>query len=109
MTRMKTIALIDTRLEVVSQGILVSTHPDVMAAFAANDAFQKAEASGRHIRTLQGKPPLEELVKTQASSVGLREAVMACVSGRESRIFWSSGAMKEQNEGRVAVERSHYR
>jgi hypothetical protein len=23
----------------------------VMAAFAANDAFQKAEASGRHIRT----------------------------------------------------------
>jgi hypothetical protein len=50
---MKTIALIDTRLEVpgVSLGILVSTHPDVMAAFAANDAFQKAEASGRHIRT----------------------------------------------------------
>ena len=47
MTRMKTIALIDTRLEVpgVSLGILVSTHPDVMAAFAANDAFQKAEAS----------------------------------------------------------------
>jgi hypothetical protein len=33
----------------------------------------------------QGKPPLEELVKTQASSVGLREAVMACLSGRESR------------------------
>ena len=33
MTRMKTIALIDTRLEVpgVSLGILVSTHPDVMA------------------------------------------------------------------------------
>jgi hypothetical protein len=53
MTRMKTIALIDTRLEVpgVSLGILVSTHPNVMAAFAANDAFQKAEASGRHIRT----------------------------------------------------------
>jgi hypothetical protein len=46
MTRMKTIALIDTRLEVpgVSLGILVSIHPDVMAAFAANDAFQKAEA-----------------------------------------------------------------
>ena len=53
MTRMKTIALIDTRLEVpgVSLGILISTHPNVMAAFAANDAFQKAEASGRHIRT----------------------------------------------------------
>ena len=49
----KTIALIDTRLEVpgVSLGILVSFYPDVMAAFAANDAFQKAEASGRHIRT----------------------------------------------------------
>jgi DNA-binding MarR family transcriptional regulator len=44
MTRMKTIALIDTRLEVpgISLGILVSTHPDVMAAFAANDVFQKA-------------------------------------------------------------------
>jgi hypothetical protein len=50
---MKTITLIDTRLEVpgVSLGILVSTHPDMMAAFAANDTFQKAEASGRHIRT----------------------------------------------------------
>ena len=52
-TRKKTIALIDTRPEVPGEtlGILVSTHPDVMAAFAANDAFQKAEPSGRHIRT----------------------------------------------------------
>ena len=50
---MKTIALIDTRSEVsgVSLGILVSTHPDMMAAFAANDVFQKAEGGGRHIRT----------------------------------------------------------
>jgi hypothetical protein len=50
---MKTIALIDTRSEIPGEtlGTLVSTHPDVMAAFAANDAFQKAEASGRHIRT----------------------------------------------------------
>ena len=50
---MKTIALIDTRSEVsgVSLRILVSTHPDMMAAFAANDAFQKAEGGGRHIRT----------------------------------------------------------
>jgi len=50
---MKTIAFIDTRSEVsgVSLGILVSTHPDMMAAFAANDAFQKAEGGGRHIRT----------------------------------------------------------
>jgi hypothetical protein len=51
--RMKPIALLDTRSEVpgVSLGILVSTHPDMMAAFAANDAFQKTEAAGGHIRT----------------------------------------------------------
>ena len=50
---MKTIALIDTRLEVPGEtlGILVSTHPDMMAAFAGNDAFQKAAATGGHIRT----------------------------------------------------------
>ena len=28
----------------------MSTHPDMMAAFAANDAFQKTAASGGHIR-----------------------------------------------------------
>ena len=41
--RMKTIALIDTRSEVPGEtlGILVSTHPDALAAFVANDAFQK--------------------------------------------------------------------
>ena len=51
--RMKTIALINTRSEVPGEtlGILVSTHPNVMAAFVANDAFQKAEGGGRHIRT----------------------------------------------------------
>ncbi len=50
---MKTIALIDTRSEVprVSLGILVSAHDTVTEAFAANDAFQKAEPSGCHIRT----------------------------------------------------------
>jgi hypothetical protein len=50
---MKTIALIDTRSEIpgVSLGTLVSTHPDMMAAFAGNDAFQKAAAGGGHIRT----------------------------------------------------------
>jgi hypothetical protein len=50
---MKPIALIDTRSEVPGEtlGILVSTHPDVMAAFVANDAFQKTEAAGGHIRT----------------------------------------------------------
>jgi len=63
----KTIALIDTRLEVpgVSLGILVSIYPDVMAAFAANDAFQKAEASGRHIRT-------KKIGSTSASSSSRR-------------------------------------
>jgi chromosome segregation and condensation protein ScpB len=32
-----------------------------------------------------GQEPLEELVETQALSLDLREAVMACLSGRESR------------------------
>jgi chromosome segregation and condensation protein ScpB len=32
-----------------------------------------------------GPVPLEELVENQAFSVGLRQAVMACLSGRESR------------------------
>ena len=35
--------------------------------------------------TEAGQVPLEELVQTQALSVDLREAVMACLSGRESR------------------------
>jgi hypothetical protein len=50
---MKTIALIDTRSEVpgVILGTLVSTHDAVMDAFAANDAFQKVEGGGDHIRT----------------------------------------------------------
>ena len=29
-------------------GILVSIHPDMMTAFAANDAFQKTGTSGRN-------------------------------------------------------------
>jgi hypothetical protein len=50
---MKTIALIDTGSEVpgVSLEILVSRHGTVKEAFAAKDAFQKAAASGGHIRT----------------------------------------------------------
>jgi hypothetical protein len=32
-----------------------------------------------------GQKSLENLVKTQALSLDLREAVMACLSGRESR------------------------
>ena len=35
----------------VSLGILISTYPDMIAAFAAKDAFQKTAASGRHSRT----------------------------------------------------------
>ena len=44
--RMKTIALIDTRSEVPGEtlGVLVSTHPEVMAAFVANDVFQRPRA-----------------------------------------------------------------
>jgi hypothetical protein len=51
--RMKTMAPIDIRSEGPGEtvGILVSRHPDVMAAFVANDAFQKADSGGRHIRT----------------------------------------------------------
>ena len=29
----------------------MSTHPDMVAAFGGNDAFQKTEAAGGHIRT----------------------------------------------------------
>ena len=52
-SRMKTIALIDTRPEIpgVSLGVLVSAHDTVAEAFAANEAFQKTEVAGRHIRT----------------------------------------------------------
>ena len=35
--------------------------------------------------TNAGQEPLEELVGAQALSLDLREAVMACLSGRESR------------------------
>ena len=39
--------------------------------------------------------PLEELVKTQALSLDLREAVMACLSGRESR-RWTIAELVER-------------
>jgi len=32
-----------------------------------------------------GQQPLEELVENQALSIDLKEAVMACLTGRESR------------------------
>jgi hypothetical protein len=38
-------------------GILVSTHPDVRAAFVANDAFQEAESGGRHRHKKRGNTP----------------------------------------------------
>ena len=39
--------------------------------------------------------PLEERVEIQASSVDLREAVLACLSGRESR-RWTVGELVER-------------
>ena len=51
--------------------------------------------------------PLEELVKIQALSVvDLREAVMACLSGGESR-RWTVGELVERlkNSGRLRVTR----
>src|ERR1700736_5220356 len=42
-----------------------------------------------------GQEPLEELVEIQALSVDLREAVMACLSERESR-RWTVGELVER-------------
>ena len=42
-----------------------------------------------------GQEPLEELVQIQALSVDLREAVMACLCGRESR-RWTVGELVER-------------
>jgi len=39
--------------------------------------------------------PLEKLVQTQALSLDLREAVMACLSGRESR-RWTVAELVER-------------
>jgi hypothetical protein len=48
--------------------------------------------------TNAGQEPLEELVQTQALSLDLREAVMACLSGRESR-RWTVGELVERFKG----------
>jgi chromosome segregation and condensation protein ScpB len=48
--------------------------------------------------TNAGQEPLEELVQTQALSLNLREAVMACLSGRESR-RWTVGELGERFKG----------
>jgi hypothetical protein len=45
-----------------------------------------------------GQEPLEELVQTQALSLDLREAVMACLSGGESR-RWTVGELVERFKG----------
>jgi len=45
--------------------------------------------------TNAGQESLEELIKTQALSLDLREAVMACLSGRESR-RWNVGELVER-------------
>jgi hypothetical protein len=42
-----------------------------------------------------GQEPPEELVQIQAFSVDLREAVMACLCGRESR-RWTVGELVER-------------
>jgi hypothetical protein len=42
-----------------------------------------------------GQEPLEELVEIQALSVDLREAVMACLCGGESR-RWTMGELVER-------------
>ena len=42
-----------------------------------------------------GQVPLEELVENQALSVDLREAVMACLSGGESR-RWTVSELVER-------------
>ena len=42
-----------------------------------------------------GQEPLEELVETQALSLDLREAVMACLSGGESR-RWTIAELVER-------------
>jgi hypothetical protein len=57
-----------------------------------------------------GQEPLEELVEIQALSLDLREAVMACLSGRESR-RWTVLELVERfkNLGAVAPLRTRDR
>ena len=45
--------------------------------------------------TREAGQPLEKLVQTQALSLDLREAVMACLSGEESR-RWTVGELVER-------------
>ena len=61
--------------------------------------FQAADIKRRSVSdtfgTRNAGQALEELVKTQAISVDLREAVMACLSGGESR-RWTVGELVER-------------
>jgi len=49
--------------------------------------------------------PLEERVQTQAISVDLREAVMACFSGGESRRWTVGGLVERFKTGRLRLTR----
>ena len=90
---MKTIALIDTRLEVpgVSLGILVSTHPNVMAAFAANDAFLHHAA-----HKIRGINLVDTITELAVETVGIEQ--------REEKLevpllsaVWSGGHQQEMS------------
>jgi chromosome segregation and condensation protein ScpB len=65
-------------------------------------SFQKADINGRSVSdsfaTKNAGQPLEERVQIQALSVDLREAVMACLSGGESR-RWTVLELVERFKG----------
>jgi hypothetical protein len=125
---MKTIALIDIRSEVpgVSLGILVSMHDTVLEAFAANDAFQQAEATGRHIRTkssLQGnevihndlilnpmgcpgQPPFETLESEDCDEGIHLMMIYNHALGNNKRFARSTGRTLQGDTCRIGPERS---
>ena len=61
--------------------------------------FSKGDIKGGSVSdtfaTREAGQPLEELVQIQALSVDLREAVMACLSGGESRC-WTTAELVER-------------
>jgi chromosome segregation and condensation protein ScpB len=57
--------------------------------------YQRAQVSDTFGTRNVGQVPLEELVENQAISVDLREAVMACLSGAESR-RWTVSELVER-------------
>ena len=60
-----------------------------------NPDIKKCSVSDTLETTIAGQESLEELIKTQALRLDLREAVMACLSGRESR-RWNVGELVER-------------